>query len=41
MRKRSFWVALAALAAVVTMTATGATAGSPQGALTPAAASGR
>jgi peptide/nickel transport system substrate-binding protein len=40
MRKRSFWVALAALAAVVTMTASGATAGSPQGALTPAAAGG-
>jgi peptide/nickel transport system substrate-binding protein len=40
MRKRSFWVALAALAAVVTMTATGATAGSPQGALQPAAAGG-
>jgi len=40
MRKRSFWLALAALAAVVTMTATGATAGSPNGALTPAAAGG-
>jgi peptide/nickel transport system substrate-binding protein len=40
MRKRSFWLALAALAAVVTMTATGATAGSPQGALKPAAAGG-
>lgn len=40
MRKRSFWIALAALAAVVTMTASGATAGSPQGALTPAAAGG-
>lgn len=40
MRKRSFWLALAALAAVVTMTASGATAGSPQGALTPAAAGG-
>ena len=40
MRKRSFWLALAALAAVVTMTATGATAGSPQGALQPAAAGG-
>ena len=39
MRKRSFWLALAALAAVVTMT-TGATAGSPQGALQPAAAGG-
>src|SRR5215207_5339236 len=40
MRKRSFWLALAALAAVVTMTATGATAGSPNAALTPAAAGG-
>lgn len=40
MRKRSFWLALAALAAVVTMTASGATAGSPQGALAPAAAGG-
>ena len=40
MRKRSFWIALAALTAVVTMTATGATAGSPQGALKPAAAGG-
>ena len=40
MRKRSFWLALAALAAVVTMTATGATAGSPNGALKPAAAGG-
>ncbi len=40
MRKRSFWLALAALAAVVTMTATGATAGSPQGALKPAASGG-
>lgn len=40
MRKRSFWLALAALAAVVTMTAGGATAGSPQGALKPAAAGG-
>ena len=40
MRKRSFWLALAALAAVVTMTASGATAGSPQGALKPAAAGG-
>lgn len=40
MRKRSFWLALAALAAVVTMTATGATAGSPNGALQPAAAGG-
>ena len=40
MRKRSFWFALAALAAVVTMTATGATAGSPNGALQPAAAGG-
>lgn len=39
MRKRSFWLALAALAAVVTMT-TGATAGSPNGALQPAAAGG-
>jgi peptide/nickel transport system substrate-binding protein len=40
MRKRSFWLALAALAAVVTMTATGATASSPNGALKPAAAGG-
>ena len=40
MRKRSFWLALAALAAVVTMTAGGATAGSPTGALQPAAAGG-
>ncbi|MDQ3065806.1 MAG: peptide ABC transporter substrate-binding protein [Actinomycetota bacterium] len=40
MRKRSFWIALAALTAVVTMTATGATAGSPQGALKPAAVGG-
>ena len=40
MRKRSFWVALAALAAVVTMTASGATAGSPQGAMKPAASAG-
>ena len=40
MRKRSFWLALAALAAVVTMTASGATAGSPQTALKPAAAGG-
>ena len=40
MRKRSFWIALATLVAVVTMTATGATAGSPQGALKPAAAGG-
>jgi peptide/nickel transport system substrate-binding protein len=40
MRKRSFWLALAALAAVVTTMATGATAGSPQGALQPAAAGG-
>jgi peptide/nickel transport system substrate-binding protein len=40
MRKRSFWLALAALAAVVTMMASGATAGSPQGALKPAAAGG-
>ena len=40
MRKRSFWLALAALAAVVTMTASGATAGSPNAALAPAAAGG-
>jgi peptide/nickel transport system substrate-binding protein len=40
MRKRSFWLALAALAAVVTMTAGGATASSPTGALQPAAAGG-
>ena len=40
MRKRSFWIALAALVAVATMTASGATASSPQGALKPAAASG-
>ena len=40
MRKRSFWVALATLVAIVTMTATGATAGSPQGALKPAATGG-